>query len=275
MRDTAPPAPRPTRSHRHRPRRTPQHPRPGPPPRFQHTPTPRTRQLLVGQVALDPARINAYGEHRASVRYAGPPGVDGNRVGRAPLHAVHRQGAAPNEHPTPTDTRPNPSAHRMPEIAALVGIFNDAQQHGHEVLAGVKATATGADYLHGPISADLRESRIVGSVLARAAEMRDGWLYAVSVLATAPPGPREIYLERARRLHNSDGWRYSEELSSSGAALARAAAHLTDRIGTNVPPEASRVHAAQARSAPNSRSASAAPAPVLPPQGPTTGHRTR
>lgn len=141
----------------------------------------------------------------------------------------------------------------------------------------MKATTTGADYLHGPISADLREFRIVDSVLARAAMMRSGWEDAASELATAPPGPREIYLERARRLRNADGWRYADELGYDGAALARVAAHLTDRIGTEQPLPARRVQAALTRSAFRPRSTTATPAPTPPAltPAPSAERRTR
>ncbi|MFC4035150.1 hypothetical protein ACFO3J_27300 [Streptomyces polygonati] len=147
--------------------------------------------------------------------------------------------------------------------------------HGHEVLAGVKATTTGADYLHGPISADLRQMRGIDSVLARAATMRSSWEDAASALAAAPPGTREIYLERAHRLRDLDGWRYADELSFSGAALARAAAHLIDRIGTEQPPADRRADAALTRSAPGPHRTTAAPAPVLPAQVPAAERRTR
>jgi hypothetical protein len=147
--------------------------------------------------------------------------------------------------------------------------------HGHEVLAGVKAAVTGADYIRSPISADLREARIVASTLARATTMRSGWEDVTSGLATAPPGTREIYLERAHRLRDADGWRYAEELSHSGAALARAAAHLTDRIGTRTPTDTDRVQAALNRSSANAQGATAAPAPAPAPQLPVAERRTR
>lgn len=50
-----------------------------------------------------------------------------------------------------------------------------------------------------------------------------------------PINPDAIYLERAQELRNPDGWHYADELGYSAAALARAAAHLTHRIGTEQP----------------------------------------
>ncbi|WP_329372910.1 hypothetical protein OG896_38365 [Streptomyces sp. NBC_00669] len=50
-------------------------------------------------------------------------------------------------------------------------------------------------------------------------------------------GPRATYLKRTRRPRNADSWLYADsrhhpvELRRSGAALARVAAHPTDRVG--------------------------------------------
>ncbi|MFI5784397.1 hypothetical protein [Streptomyces sp. NPDC051640] len=47
--------------------------------------------------------------------------------------------------------------------------------HGPEVLAGVRAAATGPDYVEGPISDDLRRIRGIDTILFRAEELRHEW----------------------------------------------------------------------------------------------------
>lgn len=76
------------------------------------------------------------------------------------------------------------------------------------------------------------------------------------------PGSRELYEERAREIRNSEGWHYADELSYSGAALARAADHLADRIGDDRSAHTGRIQAALARSAPGQHGASAASPPA-------------
>lgn len=121
--------------------------------------------------------------------------------------------------------------------------------HGLEVHAGIRAHVTVDDYLTGPIRDDLQRLRGIDDVLARVAMLRSGWEEAAAIIATAPPGSREVYLDRARELRDSDGWHYADELTYSGAALARVAEHLTDRIGADRAASEHRVQAALARSA--------------------------
>jgi hypothetical protein len=133
--------------------------------------------------------------------------------------------------------------------------------HGPEVLAGVRAVAQPADYLDGPISADLLRLRGIDSVLARAGEIRREWDQVIALMEGSMPRSQELYEERAREIRNSEGWHYADELGYSGAALARAADHLTDRIGVDQPAPTGRVQAALARSASGQRGAS----PTSPP----------
>ncbi|MFI9586595.1 hypothetical protein ACIHCQ_33285 [Streptomyces sp. NPDC052236] len=133
--------------------------------------------------------------------------------------------------------------------------------HGPEVLTGVRAAAQPADYRDGPVSADLLRLRGIESVLARAGEVRREW-EVVTELLTGPAGSREVYRERARELRNSEGWHYADELSYSGGALAKAAHHLTDRIGVDQPEPTGRVQSALARSASGQRGVSPASPPA-------------
>ncbi|WP_225080520.1 hypothetical protein [Streptomyces sp. CoT10] len=118
--------------------------------------------------------------------------------------------------------------------------------HGPEVLAGVRAAAEPADYLDGPISADLLRLRGIDSVLERAGEIR-----------------------------NSEGWHYADELSYSGAALARAADHLADRIGVDQSAHTGRVQAALARSASGQHGASPTSPPASATSDPPAVRRSR
>ncbi|OLZ72864.1 hypothetical protein AV521_07855 [Streptomyces sp. IMTB 2501] len=129
--------------------------------------------------------------------------------------------------------------------------------HGPEVLAGVRAAVQPADYLDGPISADLLRLRGIDSVLERAGEIRREWDQVIALMEGSMPGSRELYEERAREIRNSEGWHYADELRYSGAALARAADHLSDRIGVDLSAHTGRVQAALARSASGQRGASA------------------
>lgn len=121
--------------------------------------------------------------------------------------------------------------------------------HGPEVHAGIRACLTADDYLAGPIREDLQRLRGLDTVLTRASAIHREWEEVAAIIATAPPSSRETYLGRARELRNEDGWHYADELASSGAALARAAQHLTDRISTERPAPDRRVAAALSRSA--------------------------
>ncbi|MFF0136440.1 hypothetical protein ACFYRN_08330 [Streptomyces sp. NPDC005227] len=138
--------------------------------------------------------------------------------------------------------------------------------HGPELLTGVRATAQPADYLDGAISADLLRLRGIDSVLARASEIRREWDQVIALMEGSMPGSRELYEERAREIRNSEGWHYADELGYSGAALARAADHLTDRIDVDQSAHTRRVQAALARSSSGQRGAS----PTSPPASTTS-----
>ncbi|MFJ8602219.1 hypothetical protein ACIREM_26595 [Streptomyces shenzhenensis] len=147
--------------------------------------------------------------------------------------------------------------------------------HGPEVLAGVRAAAQPADYLDGPISADLLRLRGIDSVLQRAGEIRCEWDQVIALMEGSMPGSRELYEERAREIRNSEGWHYADELSYSGAALARAADHLTDRIGVDKSAHTGRVQAALARSASGQRVASVTSPPASAASDPPATRRSR
>lgn len=147
--------------------------------------------------------------------------------------------------------------------------------HGPEVLASVRAAAEPADYVDGPISADLLRLRGIDSVLERAGEIRREWDQVIALMEGSMPGSRELYEERAREIRNSEGWHYADELSYSGAALARAADHLTDRIGVDQSAHTGRVQAALARSASSRHGASAASPPASATPDPPAVRRSR
>ncbi|GHH96283.1 hypothetical protein [Streptomyces capillispiralis] len=147
--------------------------------------------------------------------------------------------------------------------------------HGPEVLAGVRAAAQPADYLDGPISADLLRLRGIDSALERAGEIRREWDQVIALMEGSMPGSRELYEERAREIRNSEGWHYADELSYSGAALARAADHLADRIGDDQSAYTGRVQAALARSASGQHGASAASPPASAASAPPAVRRSR
>ncbi|MGW2056246.1 hypothetical protein ACWCOZ_20425 [Streptomyces sp. NPDC001840] len=147
--------------------------------------------------------------------------------------------------------------------------------HGPEVLAAVRATVTGADYVDGPVSGDLQQMRGIDTVLARAQQIRHDWEQVTALLTSSPPGTREIYEERAAELRNAEGWHYADELSYSGRALAGAAEYLTERIGAEQPGPARRVHAALARSAPGLPSTKPALPPPSTPSVSAAAHRSR
>ncbi|MFG3289828.1 hypothetical protein ACGF3G_13630 [Streptomyces sp. NPDC048179] len=147
--------------------------------------------------------------------------------------------------------------------------------HGPEVLSGVRSAAQPADYLDGTISADLLRLRGIDSVLERAGEIRREWDQVIALMEGSMPGSRELYEERAREIRNSEGWHYADELSYSGAALARAADHLTDRIGVAQSAHTGRVQAALARSATGGRSASPISPPAPAASDPPAARRSR
>ncbi|WP_433855456.1 hypothetical protein [Streptomyces kronopolitis] len=143
--------------------------------------------------------------------------------------------------------------------------------HGPEVLAGVRATANGADYVEGPISEDLRRLRGIDTTLERAGQLRHEWDQIMALMDASLPGSRKIYESRAERIRNADGWRYADELSFQGPALVRAADYLAGRADSDQPSQTERARVALARSAagnrgalPASRSAPPAPAPTAP-----------
>ncbi|GAA2314768.1 hypothetical protein Scani_48480 [Streptomyces caniferus] len=143
--------------------------------------------------------------------------------------------------------------------------------HGPEVLAGVRATASGADYVEGPVSQDLRRLRGIDTTLERAGQLRHEWDQIMALMDASLPGSRKIYESRAERIRNADGWRYADELSFQGPALVRAADYLVGRADSDQPSQTERARVALARSAadnrgalPASPSAPPAPTPVVP-----------
>ncbi|WP_208117071.1 hypothetical protein [Streptomyces sp. NBC_00582] len=147
--------------------------------------------------------------------------------------------------------------------------------HGPEVLASVRAAAEPADYVDGPISADLLRLRGIDSVLERAGEIRREWDQVIALMEGSMPGSRELYEERAREIRNSEGWHYADELSYSGAALARAADHLADRIGDGQSAHTARVQAALTRSASGQRGVSPTSPPAAAASDPPAARRSR
>lgn len=89
------------------------------------------------------------------------------------------------------------------------------------------------------------------------------------------PGSRELYEEQAREIRNSEGWHYADELSYSGAALARVADHLSDRIDVDQSAHTGRVQAALTRSASGQRGASATSPPASAASEPHATRRAR
>ncbi|GGN51281.1 hypothetical protein GCM10012285_41230 [Streptomyces kronopolitis] len=136
--------------------------------------------------------------------------------------------------------------------------------HGPEVLAGVRATASGADYVEGPISEDLRRLRGIDTTLARAGQLRHEWDQIMALMDASLPGSRAIYESRAERIRNADGWRYADELSFQGPALVRAADYLAGRADSGQPSRTDRARVALTRSAAGDRGALPA-SPAAPP----------
>ncbi|QIY59480.1 hypothetical protein HEP86_01325 [Streptomyces sp. RPA4-5] len=143
--------------------------------------------------------------------------------------------------------------------------------HGPEVLAGVRATASSADYIEGPVSEDLRRLRGIDTTLERAGQLRHEWDQIMALMDASLPGSRKIYESRAERIRNADGWRYADELSFQGPALVRAADYLAGRADSDQPSQTERARVALARSGagnrgalPASPSAPPAPTPMAP-----------
>lgn len=147
--------------------------------------------------------------------------------------------------------------------------------HGPEVLAGVRATANGTDYVEGPIVEDLRRLRGIDTSLNRAAQLQHEWDQVISLMDASLPGSRKLYEDRAREIRNSEGWHYADELSLQGPALVRAADYLASRPDTDQPSQADRVHVALARSTSDSRRTPPASPPAPPAPNPTPPHRSR
>lgn len=137
--------------------------------------------------------------------------------------------------------------------------------HGPEVLAGVRAAAHGADYVEGPVSADLRRLRGIDTTLERAGRIRHEWDQIMALMDDSLPGSREIYASQAQEIRNSEGWHYADELSSQGLALTRAASYLAERADHDRASQAGRAQAALARSALGIREAASPTSPPAPP----------
>ncbi|MFB6603559.1 hypothetical protein ACFCXR_26030 [Streptomyces noursei] len=147
---------------------------------------------------------------------------------------------------------------RNAEAWKHVEVFLD---YGPEVLTGVRAAATGADYVEGPVSEDLRRLRGIETTLERAGQIQHEWDQVMALMDASLPGSRDLYASRAQEIRNSEGWRYADELSFQGPALARAADYLASRADPDQAGRAERTQVALARSTSGNRGA----APVSPP----------
>ncbi|MFI1369881.1 hypothetical protein [Streptomyces griseochromogenes] len=147
--------------------------------------------------------------------------------------------------------------------------------HGPEVLAGVRAAASGADYVEGPISEDLRRLRGIDTTLERAGQIRHEWDQVIALMEGSMPGSREIYASQAQEIRNSEGWHYAAELSFQGPALARAGDYLANRVDPDQPSQTERAQAALARSTTGNHGAPPASPPAPPVSNPTAPRRSR
>ncbi|MBK3534793.1 hypothetical protein JHN55_28450 [Streptomyces sp. MBT56] len=147
--------------------------------------------------------------------------------------------------------------------------------HGPEVLAGVRAVASGADYVEGPISEDLRRLRGIDTSLERAGQIRHEWDQVLALMDASQPGSREMYASRAEEIRNSEGWHYADELSYQGPALARAGDYLANRVDTDQPPQTERAQVALARSTPGNCGTPPASPPAPPASNPAAPRRSR
>ena len=143
--------------------------------------------------------------------------------------------------------------------------------HGPEVLAGVRAAVTGADYVGGPISDDLRRLPGIDTTLERAGQIQHEWDQVMALMEGSQPGSLQLYESQAKEIRNSEGWHYADELSFQGPALIRAADYLVNRMDSDQPSQTDRTQVALARSAsgnlvvvPASPSAPVAPNPPVP-----------
>ncbi|WP_032749820.1 hypothetical protein [Streptomyces sp. NRRL F-5702] len=146
--------------------------------------------------------------------------------------------------------------------------------HGPEVLAGVRAAATGADYLGGPISEDLRRLTSIDAALKRAGQIQREWDDVMTIMDGSLPGTRALYEGRAQEIRNAEGWHDAHELSLHGPALVRAAEYVTSRPEPEQPSQTERARVALKRSASGTCTAPPTPPPV-PPASPTPPHRSR
>lgn len=182
--------------------------------------------------------------------------------------AVSDSSCDPNGWPIDEESYADGTVKREAEAWTHVEVF---LAHGPEVLAGIRATTSGADYVEGPVSEDLRRLRGIDTTLERAGQLRHEWDQIMALMDASLPGSRKIYESRAERIRNADGWRYADELSFQGPALVRAADYLAGRADSDQPSQTERARVALARSGagnrgalPASPSAPPAPTPVAP-----------
>ncbi|MFD9503426.1 hypothetical protein [Streptomyces sp. NPDC060035] len=147
--------------------------------------------------------------------------------------------------------------------------------HGPKVLAGVRAAASSADYVEGPISEDLRRLRGIDTTLEQAGQIQHEWDQVMALMDGSLPGSREIYARRAQEIRNSEGWHYADELSFQGPALARAGDYLANRADPGQPSQTERAQVALARSASSNRGTPPASPPAPPASNPTAPRRSR
>ncbi|MFI5887981.1 hypothetical protein [Streptomyces sp. NPDC051554] len=121
--------------------------------------------------------------------------------------------------------------------------------HAPEVLAGVRAAATGADYVEGPISDDLRRLRGIDTTLERAGQIQHEWDQVMALMEGSQPGSLQLYERPAKEIRNSEGWHHADELSFQGPTLVRAADYLANRMDPDQPSQTNRAEVALARSA--------------------------
>lgn len=147
--------------------------------------------------------------------------------------------------------------------------------YGPEVLAGVRAAASGADYVEGPISEDLRRLRGIDTTLERAGRIRHEWDQVMALMDASLPGSREIYASQAEEIRNAEGWHYADELSYQGPALARAADYLANRVDPDQPSQTERAQVALARSTSGTRGAPPASPDAPAASNPSAPRRSR
>ena len=119
--------------------------------------------------------------------------------------------------------------------------------HGPEVLAGVRAAATGTDYVEEPISDDLRRLREINTTLERAGQFQHEWDQVMAPAEGSQPSSFQLYERRAEDIRNAEGWHYADKLSFQGPALVRAADYLADRIQSEQPSQTDRAQVALAQ----------------------------